>query len=220
MPFTWKKVWVWVALETTRGEKKLPIQYRFPRTDNTFTDKANVESNSWVIDTIVDSTDSEITKQWAEWTIWGQVYPNWIWFFLKALLWSVASDWENWIYEHIFSLLESNTHPTLTVWTSTPLGWNAYPLAMIESMDFTAEVWGKFTVSINLKSKKWETATHSVSYTDENGFIANMLKVFIADNVSWLDVADNICLQSITVSIKKEIKAYEDFVKNEMIIKD
>jgi hypothetical protein len=93
MPFTWKKVWIWVALETTRGEKKLPIQYRFPRTDNTFSDKANVESDSWVVDTIVDSINSEVTKQWAEWTIWGQVYPNWIWFFLKALLWSVSSDW-------------------------------------------------------------------------------------------------------------------------------
>ena len=153
MPFTWKKVWVWVALETTRGEKKLPIQYRFPRTDNTFTDKANVESDSWVVDTIVDSINSEVTKQWAEWTIGGQVYPNWIWFFLKALLGTVTSDWEEWVYEHIFSLLESNTHPTLTVGTSTPLWWSAYPLAMIESMDFTAEVWGKFTVSINLKSK-------------------------------------------------------------------
>ena len=209
MPFTWKKVWVWVALETTRGEKKLPIQYRFPRTDNTFTDKANVESDSWVVDTIVDSINSEVTKQRAEWTIGGQVYPNWIWFFLKALLGTVTSDWEEWVYEHVFSLLESNTHPTLTVGTSTPLWWSAYPLAMIESMDFTAEVWGKFTVSINLKSKKWETASHSVSYTDENGFVANMLKVFLADSVEWLDIADNICLQSITISIKKEIKDIE-----------
>jgi len=209
MPFTWKKVWVWVALETTRGEKKLPIQYRFPRTDNTFSDKANVESDSWVVDTIVDSINSEVTKQWAEWTIWGQVYPNWIWFFLKALLWSVTSDWDDWIYEHVFSLLESNTHPTLTVWCFTPISSSSYPLAMIESMDFTAEVWWKFTVSINLKSKKWENSTHIVSYTDESWFVASMLKVFLADSVSWLDNADNICLQSITVSIKKEIKDIE-----------
>ena len=209
MPFTWKKVWVWVSLETTRWEKKLPIQYRFPRTDNTFSDKANVEADSWVVDTIVDSINSEVTKQWAEWTIWGQVYPNWIWFFLKALLWNVTSDWDNWVYEHIFTLLESNTHPTLTVWCFTPISSTSYPLAMIESMDFTAEVWGKFTVSINLKSKKWESSTHVVSYNDESWFIANMLKVFIANDIAWLDNADNICLQSITVSIKKEIKDIE-----------
>ena len=209
MPFTWKKVWIWVALETTRWEKKLPIQYRFPRTDNTFSDKANVESDSWVVDTIVDSINSEVTKQWAEWTIWGQVYPNWIWFFLKALLWSVTSDWDDGVYEHNFSLLESNTHPTLTVWCFTPISSSSYPLAMIESMDFTAEVWWKFTVSINLKSKKWESSTHIVSYTDESWFVASMLKVFLADNVEWLDNADNICLQSITISIKKEIKDIE-----------
>ena len=203
--FTWKKVWVWVALETTRWVKQTPIQYRFPRTDNTFSDKANVESDSWVVDTIVDSINSEVTKQRAEWTIWGQVYPNWIWFFLKALLWSVTSDWDDWIYEHVFSLLESNIHPTLTVWTSTPLWWSSYPLAMIESMDFTAEVGGKFTVSINLKAKKWETQAHTVTYTQENGFVANMLKVYLADSLSWLDIADNICLQNITISFKKEI---------------
>ena len=177
MPFTWKKVWVWVSLETTRWEKKLPIQYRFPRTDNTFSDKANVEADSWVVDTIVDSINSEVTKQRSEWTIWWQVYPNWIWFFLKALLGSVTSSWSNWIYEHNFSLLESNTHPTLTVGCFTPISSSSYPLAMIESMDFTAEVWGKFTVSINLKAKKWESSTHIVSYTDETGFIANMSRI-------------------------------------------
>jgi len=209
MPFTWKKVWIWVSLETTRWEKNLPIQYRFPRTDNTFSDKATIEQDSWVVDTILDSINSQITKQRSEWTIWGQVYPNWIWFFLKALLWNVTSNWDNWIYEHTFTLLESNTHPTLTVWTSTPISSNAYPLAMIESMDFTAEVWWKFTVSINLKAKKWEQSTHTVTYTDENGFIANMLKIFLADTQEWLDIADNICLQSITISIKKEIKDIE-----------
>ncbi len=208
MPFTWKKVWVWVGLETTRWEKS-SIQYRFPWTDNTFSDKANVEADSWVVDTIVDAIDSQVTKQWAEWTIWGQVYPNWIWFFLKALLWNVVSTWENWIYEHRFTLLESNTHPTLTVWTSTPISSSSYPLAMIESMDFTAEVWGKFTVSINLKSKKGQVKNHTVSYLDENWFVANMLKVFLADNIQWLDNAENICLQSITISIKKEIKDIE-----------
>ena len=66
MPFTWKKVWVWVGLETTRWVKS-SIQYRFPRTDNTFSDKANVEADSWVVDTIVDAIDSQVTKQWAEW---------------------------------------------------------------------------------------------------------------------------------------------------------
>lgn len=36
-----------------------------------------------------------------------------------------------------------------------------------------------------------------------------MLKVFFADSVAKLDTVQNICLQSITVSIKKEIKDIE-----------
>lgn len=211
MVFTGKKVWIWVGLETNRGQVS-PISYWFPWTDNTFSDKANVENDSWVVDTIVDSINSEVTKQWSEGTIWGQVYPNGIWFFLKALLGSVSSksyEDSDSAFSHIFSLLESNTHPTLTVGSSTPLGSSSYPLAMIESMDFTAEAGWKFTVSINLKAKKGQTSNHVVTYNDESWFVANMLKVYLADSIPQLDIADNICLQSITISIKKEIKDIE-----------
>ena len=40
-----------------------------PWTDNTFVDKANVESNAGVVDTLMDSIGSEVTKQRAEGTI-------------------------------------------------------------------------------------------------------------------------------------------------------
>ena len=211
-PFTGKKVGVWVSLETTRGVKKVPIEYWMPWTDNTFFDHANVESDAGVVDTLVDSINSEVTKQWSEWTIGWQVYPNGIWFFLKALLGaceSEANEDSDEAYNHIFTLLESNTHPTLTVWTNTPIWGQAFPLAMIESMDFNAEVGWKFTVSINLKARKGETQTHTVAYTSESGFVANMLKVYLANNVAWLDNAANICLQSLTISIKKEVKDIE-----------
>lgn len=208
MLFTGKKVGVWVALEQQRGVKQ-PIVYRYPWTDNTFFDRASLSSDAWVVDTIVDAITSQVTKQWSEGTIWGQVYPNGIWFFLKALLWIVESSWADWIFEHHFSLLESNTHPTLTIGTSSPLGWFSYPLAIIESLDFSVENWGKFMVSVNLKARKWEEENHSIVYVDEEWFVANMLKVFIADSVSQLDIADNICLQSLTISFKKTIKDIE-----------
>lgn len=206
--FTGKKVGVWVGIESTRGQKA-SIAYWMPWTDNTFVDKANVESESGVVDTLIDSIGSEVTKQRAEGTIGGQVYPNGIWFFLKALLGAVATTAKAPAHEHTFTLLESNTHPTLTIGTSSPLGSSSYPLAIIESMDFNAEVWGKLTVSIKLRSRKWETATHTVQYQDEQGFVANMLKVYLADTIAKLDAAQNICLQSVTISIKKEIKDIE-----------
>lgn len=209
MRFIWKKVWVGVSIEDTRWVKKLPIQYWFPWTDHTFFDRAKIEQDSWAIDTLVDATHSMVTKRWSEGTLWWQVYPNGIGFFLKALMWWVASSWEE-VFEHTFTLLESNTHPTLTVWVNTPIGWSSYALAMIESMDFTAEVWGKFTVSVNLKARQWESENnHVVCYDDEKWFVANMLKVFIAGDLQHLDSAQNICLQSITISFKKEVKDIE-----------
>lgn len=225
MVFTGKKVGVGVWLEASRGTKA-PIVYWMPWTDNTFIDKANIESDSGVVDTLMDSIGSEVTKQRAEGTIGGQVYPNGIGFFLKALLGAVSTTKKGEAYEHIFSLLESNTHPTLTIGTSTPLGSNSYPLAMIEAMDLNAEVGGKLTVSIKLKSKKGETETHTVQYLDEHGFVANMLTVYLADSVSDLASANNICLQSLSLSISKEVKDIEcisrldpiDYINTEMKI--
>lgn len=209
MLFVWKKVWVWVSLEEQRWVKKLPIQYWFPWTDNTFFDRASLEQDSWAIDTLLDATHSMVTKKWSEWTIWWLVYPNGIGFFLKALMWWVESNGEG-VFEHRFNLLESNTHPSLTVWVHSPLWSRSYALAMIESMDFNAEVWGKFTVSVNLKARKWENEDDfSVNYDSENWFVANMLRVFIADSIEKLDIAENICLQSFTLSFKKEIKDIE-----------
>lgn len=137
--FTGKKVGVGVGLESTRGQKA-NIAYWMPWTDNTFIDKANIESEAGVVDTLMDSIGSEVTKQRAEGTIGGQVYPNGIGFFLKALLGAVATTAKSPAYEHLFTLLENNTHPTLTIGASTPLGSSSYPLAMIESMDLNAEV--------------------------------------------------------------------------------
>lgn len=206
--FSGKKVGIGVWLEATRGQKAT-IAYWMPWTDNTFTDKANVESEAGVVDTLMDSIGSEVTKQRAEGTIGGQVYPNGIGFFLKALLGAVATVAKAPAHEHTFTLLESNTHPTLTIGTSSPLGSSSYPLAMIESMDFNAEVGGKLTVSVKMRSKKGESVSHTVQYQDEKGFVANMLKVYLADNVAGLNSAQNICLQSITLSISKEIKDIE-----------
>lgn len=208
MIFTGKKVGVGVGLETTRGQKA-NIAYWMPWTDNTFIDKANVASDAGVVDTLMDAIHSEITKQRAEGTIGGQVYPNGIGYFFKALLGAVSTTAKAPAYEHTFTLLESNTHPTLTIGTSSPLGSSSYPLAMIEALDLNAEVGGKLTVSVKLKSKKGETATHTVEYQEEKGFVANMLKVYLAENVEGLENAENICLQSITLSLSKEVKDIE-----------
>nr|DAW73256.1 MAG TPA: hypothetical protein [Caudoviricetes sp.] len=56
------------------------------------------------------------------------------------MLGAVATTAKAPAHEHTFTLLESNTHPTLTIGTSSPLGSSSYPLAIIESMDFNAEV--------------------------------------------------------------------------------
>lgn len=203
--FTGKKVWVGVGLETNRGERA-NIAYWFPRTDNTFTDKIETENNEWNVWSIVDTIDTETTKQYAEWSIGGTVYPNGIGFFLKALLGAVATTGTGPVYEHVFTLLESNTHPSMTVGTVNPIGSYSYPLGLIESMEFSAELWGKLTTTINLKARKGESATHTREYLDEKGFVANMLKVYFADTIAWLDTADNICLQNITIAFSKNIQ--------------
>lgn len=106
-------------------------------------------------------------------------------------------------------MLESNTHPSLTIATTNPLNDYNYALAMIESMEISASSGDKVSMTASLKAKKGEVASHSLAYTAESPFIATDAMVYLADNSAGLDGASNICLQSLTLSISKNLEEIE-----------
>ena len=177
-----------------------------PWMDNTFIDKEEKEEITGASGSIVDSTGSVVKKRWAEWSVWWDLYPIGIGYILKSILWAVTSTGAGPTYQHVFSLLESNTHQSITTGTATPLWDFSHPLTMIESMEISASVWEKAKLTVNLKGKKGESAWHTVTYTSEQPFISSDMKVYLAGSPAGLDGASNICLQSITLTLSSTLE--------------
>lgn len=203
--FIGKKVGVWVGLETTRWTA-ITADHWVKWIDNTFVDKVEKKDESGNMGSIVDSIWSYVVKEWAEGNIWGEIYPTTIGYFLMALLGQLTTtgSWPD--YSHAFSVLESNTHPSMTIATSNPLNDYNYALAMLESMEISATSGDKVSMTASLKAKKWVSASHTIAYTAERPFIATDAMVYLADTPAGLDGASNICLQSFTLSISKNLE--------------
>lgn len=77
---------------------------------------------------------------------------------------------------------------------------------MIDSMEISGASGDKVSMTASLKAKKGESATHTVAYTAERPFIATDAMVYLADTPAGLDGASNICLQSFTISMSKNLE--------------
>ena len=77
---------------------------------------------------------------------------------------------------------------------------------MLDSLEISAEVGGFVTFTATYKSKKETSATHTVAYTTDYTLLARHCGVKYADNLAGLVGASNICVQSFSLSINKNLE--------------
>lgn len=198
------------GIESTTGTA-VAVQNFQPKTNITFDEKLETIQDESSVNSIVDSQGTEIVKRWAEGDVEGYVSANSIWYLMLATLWAVATtDEGGGVYEHIFSLLNSNSHPSLTIGTNDPVsGDYAFAGAMVESLRIGAEEGGFATFTATLKAKPGASGSHTVTYTADDNFLARHSIFKIADNQSWLSTASAICLKSFEINISKNLE--DDF---------
>ena len=201
-----RKINIWFWKESTRGTA-VAISNWIPKTNIDFDEKfenAVDESSIWII---VDSVEAHTVKRWSEWKIEANLNVNSIWLPLLSLLWAVVTTpATTGAYLHTFNLLNSNSHPSLTIWMSDDVEQLKFALWMIEEMTITANAWEIVTISMTYKAKKWETTTHTVTYWTDYTLLAKSWLFKIADNLAWLDLATNKCVQSFEITIKKNLE--------------
>lgn len=82
----------------------------------------------------------------------------------------------------------------------------AFAGAMLESLEVSAEVGGFVTFTASYKSKKEASATHTVAYTTDYTLLARHCGIKLADTLAGLSGASNICVQSFSLSINKNLE--------------
>lgn len=208
MAYIGRKINVGFWKESTRGTA-VAIANWTPKTNLDFQQQSEVindESSLWVI---ADSTDSYVTKRWAEGNIEGNVNINNFGYAMLSAFGAVTSAETvgTGAYQHDFTIFESNEHPTLTIGVDDPVeGDLAFAWAMLESLEVSGEVGGFVTFTASYKSKKEASATHTVTYTTDYTMLARHCGIKLADTLAWLSWASNVCVQSFSISINKNLE--------------
>lgn len=226
--YIWRTINVWFWKETVRGTA-VPVDEWQPKTELSFEDKQESIVDESSIGVIVDGIDGHIVKRWGEWDISGNVYANKIWFPLLSTLGSVVtSPATTWAYSHAFSLDNTNQHQSLTIGVNDPvLGDLQFPLAMIETLTISAEVWGFVTFTATYKSKEWDTgASHTVSYGDDFALLAKSATFKVASDLAGLDGVSAKCIQSFEITLTKNLDddyclgstSPQDFINQQFMI--
>ena len=158
-------------------------------------------------------TLKKILKIWTttyycfDWSVSAWTITNWTW----TMTWTAVSDFT----VHFFSVANSNTHPSATIYDIDPVAASYAPFCMINSLELNCQVadYLKFTASFQWKQmqaiESWSEPTPA--YTDEWAFTASMAWVRFANDESWLNDATEICMQSFRVALNKNLTDIQCF---------
>ena len=200
-----RKINVWFAKESTRWTAVAPTIYA-PKASLDFEEKSEKVIDESSIGVIEDSFDWHVVKQYAEWNFECNVYANLIWYLLLNVFGAVESASKNGAYEHEFTVAETNQHQSLTIWLADDTQDRQFALAMINSLELSAQVWDFVKASANFRSKKPANATLTPSYAEDYAMLAKHVQVYFADSVAELDSATAVSASSFSLTINKNIE--------------
>lgn len=207
--FIGRKIEVGLAKETSRGTPATPAYWVF-KTSASVQDKPIYANDETSVGNISDTLGSRITGTRSEGEIAGKVTDQSIGLLLLAAIGSVSSavkGGESVVYEHTYSLLNTNAHPTLTIEVKDGNEQQAFANACLETLKISAEVEKYLSFAATFKAKGGASAANTPSYiATENDFIATEAAVKLATNLAGLDAASPIAVRSIELSIEKNAK--------------
>lgn len=204
-----------IARETTRGTKATPTFWLKPINFDV-QDRVEIVKSERAFGRQEARDDSVIGKKYSSGSIEGEVFDKSFGLFLYGAMGDITTaSLGSGAYTHTFSVLQSSQHPTFTIVEKRgDVEQVAYVNSVIETLDLNLSVneYVKFTAGIKGLSQVADTS--SVSYSDENYFMAKDVTVKTADDYDSLDSGDTVCVKNLSLSISKNIQD-DDCLGNE-----
>lgn len=203
-----RKFNIGIGRETNRGVKVAPSYWLKPLSED-INDKIEVAVSERAVGVIEDSEDQEISKRMSGGTIAGEVFDESFGLILLATLGQVGSveTADTGVYEHVFGVLQSAKHPTLTV--EVKRGDNeqkAYPNSVIETLKLEASVNQYLKYEIAVRGKAGVAEASSPGYITESYFLGQHINLKLADDLAGLDGASTVDVKKVELNINKNIE--------------
>lgn len=205
----WRLASFGLGIETTSGTAVSATNW-IPTDDFSLSPmvEKSVDDNAFGI--IDEISGSAVQKETSELSASGIARSNTIGYLLKLALGTAgsASLVETGVYSHAFSRLNSNTHPSATVYMNKGNTDERAPYAMIDSLELSATIGEFVKFSASMKWGKIEDTTSSPTFltgTADEAFRASKVTIKTASDISGLSGASAVPMQNIKFTIAKNI---------------
>ncbi len=119
---------------------------------------------------------------------------------------------DNTLRTHVFSRLNSNNHPSFTVYGVDDVGTYRSPYSMLESLELELSLGGFLSFKTVWKGQKEESSSATPAFTtSENAFLAKHANLRLASGLSGLNGAAATKITSVRLTIQKNLEAYQAF---------
>lgn len=161
---------------------------------------------------IDDTLNSDVTKEMSEFSASGNARSTTIGYLLKMALGAVAAPAlvETGVYSHAFSRLNTNNHPSATVYRDSANGDERSAYHMVDSLDMEFAIGEYAKFSVTTKGGKISSTTSSPAFitgTGDEPFLVSSATIKVANDLAGLSSASGVCLQNFKFSIAKNIES-------------
>lgn len=203
-----RKVSIGFGKETVRGTAVAPT-YWVPHAELTLDEKVTQAIDGSAVSVIEDASDAKVVERMTEGNARVHVGANSIGLLLLAGMGAVSTDDDTpavGANTHTFSVLQSAQHPALTIAEVNPDENLAYPLGMVDTMEFSMALQEYASVNIAMRAKKGATATNTVAVTSETKFIPQNITFRLASDLAGLGAASPLCMKAINFTLTKNVE--------------
>lgn len=209
-----------IGVESTRGTSVAPT-FWVPVTGKDFDDKVDYIDNDSGLGNIMEKNDAIPNHRWGEGGYDGKIFDRSVGAELVALFGQAPVSTQratSGVYDHVFDLLNSNQHKSLSLSYKDANESLRFAMAMLNSWTLEGATDNYVRRSAQYVSKKATTGvSQSVSYTEENEFGPADISFIVGtvDDLSSLDAASSIGATAGSLEIAKNAEAQYKLGSNE-----
>lgn len=198
---------VGIAKESVRGTGEAAATFWIPKVDFDFNPRADYVVNESGLGIIDGRNDAKVVEKVGEGSFGGVVYDKNFGLLLAACLgtWSSSTATDA-AYTHSFTRLNTNQHPSITVFHKDSNVDEKYSLAMLNQLTINCVLKNFVKYSAGFLSKIGATTSSTPAYSAENPFLATHVTVKFADTIAALGTAVATPVRAVNITFNKNVE--------------
>lgn len=198
-----------LARETVRATAETAADFWVPKIDFDFVPKVSTAVDNSGLGVIDARGGSAITQRYGEGSVGGIAYCNSFGALLAMALGTWSSTTVAPAYTHTFTRLNSNSHPSFTLYVKDENLDEGYPLGMLNQLTINATVDDYIKFTAGFLSKTGAVSTQTPSYAaGDYAFLPKNLSCKLATTTALLGTASSVSLKSFRMTINKNVEAW------------